>query len=230
MSVSPMRWEARSTDNWTARWRLSAMMSCRSASAPGPGTNQASCRQSVRRSVEAIPVWRLRGLDPCLPSCGQDSPIIRHQIGLLISLPPHKFGVFRAVPTENQSTGGQHLLQQWTMRLGEVDQVDRTSHGCGEFIDKLNACDDGEWCGCAHGEVEVAVRTPSSGGKRTEQDSHGHRGMALQDRDNGGPYRGIRFILAVYLSAESAHACSGITKPSAMQGKAGRVPPLAGHL
>ncbi len=112
------------------------------------------------------------------------------------------------------------------MRLVEVDQVDRTSQGCGEFVDQLNAGVDCEWCGCAHGEVQVAVRTPSPGGKRTEQDGHAHGGMAFQDRDNGGANLGIRFILALRLSAEGTHGCSGITKPSAMQGKADRVPPV----
>lgn len=113
------------------------------------------------------------------------------------------------------------------MRLVKVDQVDRSSQGCGEVVDQLNAGIDCEWwCGCAHGEVQVTVRALSSGGKRAEQDGHAHGGMAFQDRDNGGPNLGIRFILAVCLSAEGAHGCSGITKPSAMQGKADRVTPV----
>ncbi len=113
------------------------------------------------------------------------------------------------------------------MRLGEVDRVDRTSQGRGEFVDQLDTGMSRECCSCAHGEVEVAVGTLSSGGKRAEQDGHAHGGMSFQDRGNGGPNRGIRFTLTLHLSADGTHGCSGITKPPAMQAAAGRLSPVS---
>jgi len=103
------------------------------------------------------------------------------------------------------------------MHLAEVDEVNGASQGCGEFVDQLDAGLSREWHGGAHGEVQVAVRTPSSGGKRAEQNGHGYGGMTFQDRDNSGPNVGIRFILAWDFSAYGTHGRSGITKPSAMQ-------------
>lgn len=69
----------------------------------------------------------------------------------------------RVVPAEDQSSGGEHLLQKWTMRLA---QVDGASHGCGHVVDQLDAGVGGERHGGTHGDVKVAVRLLASGDQR----------------------------------------------------------------
>ncbi|MDR4471517.1 MAG: hypothetical protein MRJ92_02330 [Nitrospira sp.] len=116
------------------------------------------------------------------------------------------------------------------MRLAEVDQVDGTSHGYGEFVDQLDAGVGGERHGGAHGKVKVAVRLPSRPAARELNSMAMVTEVTFQDRGNGGPDLGIRFIPAASLHRRHSYKFSYHEKPSAMQAKADRFPPLAGHL
>jgi hypothetical protein len=175
----------------------------------------------TRRNVGAIPVWTRLHAYPCLPSFREDAAIVGHHVGLFVDHAQEQVGIARSVCADNQSSLRQNLLQEWSVSLSEIDQIDWPTQPDRKLFDQLDSNLWVERRGRSYGKVQIAVSMAVACRQGAEEDRHGDRGMASQDLSNRSLNRGV--FLRGYLMGVMglAHLSSVITNGLQAQGKEG---------
>ena len=135
----------------------------------------------TRRNVGAIPTSLQVSSDPYVPSFRENTAIIGHYVGLFVDHSQEQVGVACSGCADEQVPLRQDLLQERSMSLCEIDQIDRPTQPNRKFFDELDSNLWVERRGRSHGKIQVAVNAAVACRKRAEDDRNGDRWMVSQD-------------------------------------------------
>ncbi len=72
-------------------------------------------------------------------------------------------------------------MQQRTMRLSEVDEINRATDCDREIFDQIDPGLRGEGCGSCDCEIKIALHSVMAGCERTKEECHSYRGIVSED-------------------------------------------------
>src|SRR5512140_3384955 len=102
-------------------------------------------------------MWAKLCPDPCVPSGGKDSSIVRHDIGLLSQHALDEFGILRAVFAEDELSFRQDLVQEGAMEAVEIDQVNRPTERRRQIFDQMDPSLPVKRHSPGYSEIEVTL-------------------------------------------------------------------------
>lgn len=146
--------------------------------------------------------------------------IIGHYVGLFVDHSQEQVGIARPVCADEQAPLRQDLLQERSVSLSEIDQIDGpTQSDCKLF----NELDSNLWVerrGRIHGKIQITIIAAMVCRERAEEDYNDNRWMASQNLFNRSLNRSTS--LRGYAMG-FAHISSVITNGLKAQGKEGEV-------
>ena len=119
--------------------------------------------------------------------------MIGHHVSLFIDHSQEQVRVACPVCTDDLASLCQNLLQERSVSLREIDQIDWPTQLARKLIDELDSSLWGKRGGRSHGEVQIAVNAATVCRERTKEDRDDDRWVACQDLSNRGMNRGIFF-------------------------------------